>query len=461
MRLPLTGDRPRDLLRRALAPGPFARNVALLAGGAAAGQAIVMLASPVLSRLFTPHQFGALAFCNAVVAVFAVVAAFRYDFPILLAEDEDGAASLLGLSLLAVLASTLAAAMAVGLCGDAIVRLLHVPEFRPYLWFLPAMLFGSGLYLVLTYWVTRRRAFDRIAHSKLSQNVLMVLVQIGLGVGGLGAPALLWGATAAPLGGSASLVGRGWRADVAALRRVRPRAIGAAARRFRRFPILGLPAALLNAVGLSLPTLLLAALYDPRVVGWYAFALRVVGRPVEFVATSVTQVFTREAAETFATRPERLPRLMGRVMLGMAAVTVPYALVLALCGPWLFAFVFGGEWRQSGVYVPMLIVGVVAQGCIGPIGDTLEVLQRQDLYLLREVIRLALLAAAAGLALALGLSATVAILCLGIATAIAYVVFLVITLRAVRIQARPLAWTAARNAAGPAAPRSSAQGDHP
>lgn len=48
-------------LKALLPRSSFARNVAVLAGGTAVGQAIVVLASPILTRLYTPEDFGVLA----------------------------------------------------------------------------------------------------------------------------------------------------------------------------------------------------------------------------------------------------------------------------------------------------------------------------------------------------------------------------------------------------------------
>ena len=49
-----------DKLRSFVPKGQFARSVGILAGGTALGQAITVLAAPVLTRLFTPDDFGVL-----------------------------------------------------------------------------------------------------------------------------------------------------------------------------------------------------------------------------------------------------------------------------------------------------------------------------------------------------------------------------------------------------------------
>lgn len=439
MLMSLSGADAFGRLRRALAPGHAVRSVAVLAGGALLGQMAVVLASPALSRLFSPEDFGVLAVIVAIITVLSLVSALRFEFPILIAEDEERATSLLALSLAAVAASSVLALGVVWLLGDTIVRVMHAPGYRPYLWFIPAMLCGSGLAMTLTYWCTRKRAYAAIARSKLGQNVIMVAVQIGAGLAGLGAAGLLSGVVAGSGAACAPLARPDWHRDWRALRRVRLRHVLDVARRYRTFPLLGTPAVLLNNLGLALPTLLLAALYDARVVGWYAFAQRVAGRPIEFVATSVTQVFDREAAEAIASHPERLPRIMARAMLATAAFAVPYTAVLAVFGPWLFTRIFGPDWTQSGEYMRLLALGFITQTSISPIGDTLEILQRQDLYIVREVLRIGLLGGMVALVLTAGLGPSAAIVLLAAATALAYLIFLGITLYAVQQRRTALA----------------------
>ena len=54
-------------------------------------------------------------------------------------------------------------------------------------------LLGAGSYQALSYWAIRRRAFGRIARTKLSQGVGQVVTQVGLGLAKAGAPGLLIG----------------------------------------------------------------------------------------------------------------------------------------------------------------------------------------------------------------------------------------------------------------------------
>src|SRR5215210_2142529 len=79
--------------------GAFARHVVTLASGTALGQLLLVLALPVLTRLYTPADYGALAVYSSTLTVLVVLASLRYEAAIPLPEDDALAGSLLALTL--------------------------------------------------------------------------------------------------------------------------------------------------------------------------------------------------------------------------------------------------------------------------------------------------------------------------------------------------------------------------
>src|SRR6476620_5964900 len=173
--------------------GMFWRSVVTLASGTAIAQLLLALAMPVLTRLYTPADYGSLAVYSSTLTVLLVVASLRYEVAIPLPEDESAAASLLALTVALLTGMAAMLSLLVWLGGDAFVDLFRVPALRPYLWLVPVGLFGAGMYQALSYWAIRRRAFTRIARTKLSQGIGQVVSQIALGIARAGAPGLLIG----------------------------------------------------------------------------------------------------------------------------------------------------------------------------------------------------------------------------------------------------------------------------
>jgi O-antigen/teichoic acid export membrane protein len=408
----------RDRFQKRL--GPFARAVAVLAGGTAAAQVLSVAAAPVLTRLYTPTDFGLLGVFASILAIVSVVASARYEGALPLPRARSAATNLLVLSI----GLAIAVGGVVGILGftvgDTVLGWLNAGGLLPYLWLLPLGVVGAGVYQALSYWAIRKKAYGVIARTSVSRAGSQLVVQVGVGALGQGPFGLLLGQFLGQAGGSGSLLRLVWREDRRALARVTLRRIRAVARRYRRFPIFLMGASFLNRAGQQLPALLLVALYDPRVAGWFALGQKVVAVPLRFIGTSVAQVYLGEAAELAQGDVGRLRALFRRTVVRLMVLAVVPVVILAVAGPFLFGLVFGQSWEEAGVYARLLSFMFLVQFAVTPVSQTLNVLERQDLQLRWDATRGLLAAAALVVPALLGAGARVAIGAYAGAMALAY-----------------------------------------
>ncbi len=409
----------------------FARDVTVLAGSAFIGQGLIALSTPLLSRLYTPADFGLAALFVSVVSILTVVAGLRYEVAIPLPADDESAANVFALAAAVVLGSATLVGLGAALLGNEAARWFRADDLGPFLWLLPLSVLGVGLYQVFSFWAVRRKEFAGIARSRMSQAVALVTTQASFGMLRLGPLGLLLGEVLGRAGGVGTLAAMTWRRDRTLSRHVNTSDMARAALRYRRFPLLSSGAALLNNLGVALPALVLAALYGPRVVGWFALAQRILAAPLNLVAASVNQVFVSEAARTADANLGELRRALAKALVGIMLVALPYIVVLVLAGPGVFRFVFGAEWAESGVYVRVLAVMCFVEAVATATGGTLDVLQRQDLHVAREIIRVVLLAGAGLFAWLIGAGSLGGLALLSAGGALAYVVYLVLSLYAI------------------------------
>jgi len=416
-----------SLLQARLNGGSFFRSVLVLAGGAALGQGLAVLASPLLTRLYAPSDLGTLAAYTSILSIPVVIASLCYDLAIPLPVEDKTAAALLVLSLGIALGMTILVALLVWLLGDSIIARINTPALGPYLWLVPVGFLGMAIYRALNQWAVRKQAFERIAQTKLTQSLSMVVTQLGFGLLHLAPLGLLVGDLLGRIAGSGSLGSLAWRqikTEVGSLSRAD---LGQALARYRRFPLLSSGSILLNSAGLQLPPLLLAGLYGPEIAGWFSLSQRVIGVPSTLVGQAVAQVYLGTAARLARKDIRALHTLFLRTAQRLALIGVAPLALLALCGPWLFAFLFGEPWREAGVYVRLLSTMLLLQLVAAPLSYTLSILERQDLQLAWDAGRL--LAVVGGFALARGLEwpAQTAVLLYGGLMFIAYAVLLVLS----------------------------------
>lgn len=361
---------------RQLLQGRFVRDAMRVGGGAVAGQLVVLLAMPLVTRLYTPAEFGILAVYTSVVFIAFAVAALRYEVAIPLPTKDGTAAGVVIAATGSVLVVGGVAALAVYLAGDRFVRAVNAPELGPYLWLIPVGIVGGGIYRVLSHWAVRRKAFDVIARTKVSQSVAMVLAQLGFGVAGAGPAGLIVGDIAGRAGGSGALFVR-MRRDGRLFKAVSPARVGVAARRYMRFPLYSSGSALLNSAALQVPALLVAGIYGVQVAGYFSLSQRVVSLPSWLVGQAVNQVYLGEAAEMARDRPGRLWELYMKLSTYLSLAGVAIAVGIAALSPWAFPFVFGSEWAEAGTYAQLLVLSFVGQFVVAPVSLTLSILEKQ------------------------------------------------------------------------------------
>ena len=106
---------------------PFASDILKLVSGTAFAQIITILASPILTRLYSPEAFGFLAIFISITSIVGVIACMRYELAIMLPKSDEKAANLLALCLLSVVAISGLTVPALYFGSDAIISLLKAP----------------------------------------------------------------------------------------------------------------------------------------------------------------------------------------------------------------------------------------------------------------------------------------------------------------------------------------------
>ena len=191
----------------------FSRNVGLLAGSTALAQAIALLTSPILTRIYTPEDFGVLAVFTSFLTMLTVVATLRYDMAIPLPEHDDEAVCVLHLCFIIVICSVAMVGLGAWGTGYLATSWATVVSSALYVWLLLIAVFGAGVYQTFRYWAVRKGAFGAIARSTISQGLGRGVAQVGLGFLGIRPLGLLVGQVLGQILGGGSLALITWRGN--------------------------------------------------------------------------------------------------------------------------------------------------------------------------------------------------------------------------------------------------------
>lgn len=424
-------------LRRLFEKNSLAGGIGMLAGGTAAGQAIALVSIPILSRLYSPEDFGVLAVYASLLAGLVVVITLRYETAIPVAEDSRGAAHLLVLSLATSAAVAGIAALGVGLLGSSISRWANTPQIRSYLWLIPVSGFAAGLYQSFNFWAIRRKEYGRIALTKVTQNVWMVGTQIAVGIMWKGPVGLLVGDSFKWAGGSGRLAAATWREEAALLKGVRWEGMMEQARRYRKFPLLSAPSSLANTLGQQFPALIIAGFYGPYVAGSFYLVQKILAVPVTFLGRSISDAYIGEFSQLLRHDRAGAARLYYKMARTLLLVGVLPTIALVLGGGVVTRWVLGAEWSDAGTYLQIVALMFLAKFVVNPLSHTLVLMQRQGVQLVWDVGRM-LVVNGAILVVALGgLAPVAAIWAYSLSMFVAYVLLYVLCVRSLAEHAAP------------------------
>ncbi|WP_427365242.1 oligosaccharide flippase family protein [Candidatus Caldatribacterium saccharofermentans] len=367
--------------------GQFARSVTILAGGTALGQAITVLASPILTRLYTPGDFGTLAVYSSILSILTVIASWRYELAIPLPERDEDAANLVVLCLGIVILMSLVVSLGAWLLKAQVVQWLSVPGLRPYVWLLPIGVFLVGSYQVFSYWATRKQAFAAIACTKLYQGLGTAFTQV---VSGLINPlplGLLLGQIVGQSAGVFTLFRMFWRPHKDLLKAVNSIELSKVLNRYRRFPLYSSWAGIFNTLSMQLPILMLSSLFGATVTGFYMLAYRVLWIPTQLISQSTTQVLLPTGAE--ARRQGNVSYLVISTFRYLVLIGLPYFVLIGLIAPEMAMFIFGENWREAGVIIQWLIPWVFLVFVASPLSAFSIILEKQCQEAIFQIVLLA------------------------------------------------------------------------
>jgi O-antigen/teichoic acid export membrane protein len=415
----------RARLRRLKSSGTVA-----IASGTAVGQVIAVLAAPVLSRLYSPEDFGAFLIITSIGMAVGTVASLRYEMAIPLPRQHRDARDLVAISALAALGTCTALGAVSWILREPILDAFGGGLTSAGLVMALGIALLVAIYRLLNQWALRHHRYAVTAQRNVLQSLVTVLVQLGSGVAGYGG-GLSVGLASGQAAGFVSLLRGSGLMSVHPSFRVRHNV-----RRYRKFPLLMTPAGLLNVAGLYMPLLLIASLYGVKVAGFVGLTQRVLGLPMTVIGQSVAQVFLSQLAQRRRDSLTDGYAMFWRATRWLSVVAALVAVTLLAAGPLLFEVAFGEQWRQAGVMSQALGLASAGQLVASALSHTLIVYERGWTQLLWDALRLLATAGAVVLAHKLGLSAVHGIWLFATATLATYIVLWELCRRTLRKQTR-------------------------
>lgn len=324
-------------------------------------QAIPLVGSLLIARIYVPAEFGMFSAWFGVMTVLAVLLSGRFEAA--LAIEPDGPARQMAV------AATLAT-----ICASSLVSM---GALIPIAWFVSGQTLSAALILTIVpasfmmavgqtwqSWAAAEGLYRQLSLIRIWQAMVVTASQLLFGLISPTAESLAVG----------QLVGL-LVAIVVSSRLIPLRLKGPLSRtefllqvlsfwkRHRKMPLFSLPADFINIVSGQMPLFFINSRFGADAGGVYALALRIIGGPISLLGAAVLDVFKRRAATAFRENGHcRVEYRQTFLLLGAAGLALAFGIWFA--AEWFFAFAFGEPWREAGTVAlwlaPMFALRFVA-----------------------------------------------------------------------------------------------------
>jgi len=323
----------------------FLKNVMVLLSGSSIALLIPFLITPILTRFFTPENFGLWGTYSAVVGIFAVIACGRYELALLLPKEEKKAMNMYAGALLISLLLSIFLLIPIYFFGKSFSEKVGFPDLSNWLYIVPIALFTNGIIQASNYWHNRNKKFNVLSVGRIIQSSSTASSNLAIGKftyfpGGL--------IVSTVLGQILLSIFYVVRMRIFSLwRYVSMAEIKSVLKEYREFPVKSGAGIFLNILKEQIPIFLLGYYFDAVVVGFYTLIIRLFGVPLTLLAGSIGQVYYQKAVE-MNNAGKSLFRMYSKTTLRMLAfLALPVAAVM-IWGGSIFGFVFGQEWAEAG-----------------------------------------------------------------------------------------------------------------
>lgn len=358
----------------------FLKNVTTLALGTILSQFIVFASSPILSRLFTPANFGIYSIFTSFGNMAAIITTGRYELTIGLPEkDEDGA------NLTALVVFLGGTVSAFYLFFIFFIKHFYISAINnvqlinlPVAYLIPAFTFLAAIFAAFQYWNQRKKNYKRIALGFTIQNVGATIFNLIFGILGFKAFGLIWSLLIGQVCGSIALFLTFYHSGY--VKNVNFTMFKSKAKEYSAFPKYMILSDFSITTSQQIVPIIFSILFNVSVVGFFSMANRILRIPSMVLTSSIGNVFRNDAIDTIR-MTGNCRNLYLSTLKKLVILSVPIFTIIFIVSPWLFTALFGKNWAQAGYFAQIICIMLVIDFIALPLNALFYVLNKQKIYM--------------------------------------------------------------------------------
>jgi O-antigen/teichoic acid export membrane protein len=331
----------------------FVKNVVTLMTGTTISQAIPIVISPILTRIYTPEDFGLYSVFLSVASVLAVISTARYESAIMLPSEDSDAASIMLLSIFIATIVSSISLFVIYFFNGAITKHIGNMIIGPWLYFIPLTIIMQGSYQSMRQWNNRKQKYKIMAIYSVIQSSTVAGTNIGIGYFIFNTNGLILGSIIGQIVTTAMYVKNIWKEIKLILDNVTIQRIKNNALRYKSFVQYGTPALVTSSIAQESLTLLVTYFLDSVILGYIYFINRLLAIPSSLIGRAMGEVFYQHISTVG--KKEAYNQIIKFIFfLFLFSIVMYFCLFLFLEN--YFTIIFGKTWGGCVVYIKYLLL---------------------------------------------------------------------------------------------------------
>jgi lipopolysaccharide exporter len=364
----------------------FAKNVAIMSIAPLVTQSLSFLLMPIITRLFSPDEFGQAALFGAIVMPFAIFTNMGYSSAIVVPRSDEEGTNLLAINVFFTIIVASFSTTILFIRNSSFLSWIHAEDLLGYLWLVPLSILFHGLYMSFRYWNIRNQKFGYVSAAKIfrfatENGIILLSGFMGLGSGLVLIIAGFSGGIASTTVLSRSMWKKNNQLMVANITIKRMTAV---AKKYSKFPKFILFNDIISRLSDQLPIFLFSIYFSQAIIGFYALGLRLLVAPMSLLGGAIGEVFFQEASQNRQDIAEMLIKLFKYLLL----VGLPVFLLLGIMGEEIFRILFGKEWSEAGIFAQILSLLILTKFITIPSSFLMLIFEKQEYSILLNVATL-------------------------------------------------------------------------
>ncbi len=336
------------------------------------GQVVLIITLPILSRLYSPNEFGLFTIFSNIAMVLIPIINGRYDILIINSENEHKANILSQISFVISIV-ILSIVTPITLCF-----IMFYPTYLLHSLIFIIMLLLVSLTNIFTSYLNREKQYKILSLINLFRILFMSILQILLGYFSFGAIGLIIGFSFSYIAG----IGLGYKTFKKHFYIIKDkeqinRELKANIKQLQY----SMPSMIINSISFTLTIFLIGLFFSNKEVGLYGMATRVLGVPVTIISSSLSKIFLQQANDFYISNNTFKPLLIKFSALLVSVSCLMYFPIYLLNSD-IVTTILGSGWEDTikiiKIQIPMFMIRLV----VSTISLTVVIFKKQYLEMI-------------------------------------------------------------------------------